>query len=239
MNKKAELHVEMIISFSIFIVFVIFIFIILNPFKQNDYNPTINKIVLDSIAENISIDVLTTSIKVTASPVDCFNIEDKFFPDPGMNLLVRSGSTEIGSRYNLPPASSLDIKVSSLTDQYYDIYFSSEFKPSASPPSPSCSPLASGTYNLGQTKLISFSSESQITKLESECVSHYGDLRNEFKLPSSRNFGFVVREGSGTKIAECSQNIPKNVDIYSSDKLIRIIYANGDIKTATLQVTVW
>ena len=239
----------MIISFAIFVIFVVLIFIILNPFKQNDYNPTINGIVSDAIEKNITINVLTTSIKVKGNvenlnpPETCFSIGDSFFPESGMKVIAKSGGVKFGAKYvKTGDDKRIYIGDTEIRDVFYDIYFSTEFDDSSLS---GCKELnydgtANSEYQIGQTKPINFASNKSIYELNKMCNgAGYEKLKENFAIPASRNFGFLVKDSSGVEIARCEKTITKNVDVYSSDRLIRVINTEGNINSATLQVVVW
>jgi len=147
-TKKAQGHIEVIISFVIFLGFLVFLVIIFEPFKSPT-NPGIVDSVLVNLDKKVGVSVKTISINLNAPPIRCIR-----FDNP--NLTADSGCTPTTIIVKDKDEKVLDSKldnsmffVNTNNQKFFTIYCGSSLE--AIPPLPliGCTELTNVNYSLG------------------------------------------------------------------------------------------
>jgi len=209
-GKQAQGHVEMILSFVLFVSVIMFIFIFINPFaKTEGQDFSVDKI-QRIILEEITIDVGKVSVIVD----------------------------EDGGCYNLPildertPLEVLDTK----NQRKYTIYFSDLFEDYTPNEDDSC---VFGSYRLGiysQERIISY---QKIEELKIEYESDYNDLKESLSMPADFAFNLKNIEGTQVPELSVSRNVPAGVERISKEFPVRIIDNSGNVLELILNIRSW
>ena len=164
-SKKALGHVEVVVSFIIFIGFVTFLFVIFNPFKQsNGANAAEN--VFNALEQNLTANISSVSMSfnqttlgvILVSQHTCFSVSfGNVLSDMGCaanNILVKDKSGGIREFSLSSGTLSISIPVSSSPSQFdnmrfYTISCSDEIVSQLSPLGSNCYSLSSSDYALG------------------------------------------------------------------------------------------
>ena len=211
-NKTSQSHVEIIMSMVLFIGFLIFVFLFLNPAFKTKKDLTIDK-VQEKITDKISSNIGKLSV-ITASVNDCYSLE-KVEKDYGNNF------TEVQDLEN---------------PRRYTIYYADFFKESIIG-NISCSNLPSN-FNFGdyvEEKVVVY---EKIIGLKELYENDYNSLKNQLEI---NDFSFEVFDINRNKISDLSINpkLPENVDIVSKDILIRVVDSNANFKILILNLKTW
>jgi len=229
-TKQGFSHIEVVLSFVIFLGFLIFLFAIFNPFKINSKSDVYIDITERAIMDNISakVDFFTMKLKEDAS--GCF------YFTYGLNL---SNIVVKDNSYSRTDASSIlidnkkQIKIDGAGNFFY-IYSSDEFEESVV--SGSCEELTGDEYNIGLFRSYEMVSFSKLNSLAENYNSDYLNLKKGMGL--TKDFSFNVRESSGNITLTTNKKTPKT-EVFARDKPIQLVYQNGSFKYAILNIKTW
>ena len=203
-NKRADSNLEMIISFSIFLIFLLFIFTFLNPVKK----PDISNVLLDIIeeqAKNYTLSLLEIPVMIYTTPSGCFNIECPFnlsyiedqekrryyiFVEDDKQNDKNFGFTGSGNLLNIT------IDSSGSASNLYTLYFSDSVfdnVPGSEPQASGC--ISPGLYNFSTPRLNKLYSYNKLRDLNTSYYSSggYDNLKKLFNFPESSDFAIFVR----------------------------------------------
>jgi hypothetical protein len=226
-EEKRGSHVEVIISFIIFVTFVVFLLSILIPAvttnkdKENTFTGVEIK-VINKVSSNI------TSITVNLdNGDDCLDIANIIGDLGEDNIVVKDYSGNTVEAY--ADGDSLQINPSSAEDTFFKIYYSKEFDNLAT--GSGCSDI---DYTLGLTKTEKYVFEKKVLDLIN---TNHEDLEAEFKIPESIDFGYGIVLSNGTILETKNQNVSTNV--YIKDTPVEYVDTEGNIQEGYIRTKVW
>lgn len=232
-NKKGS-HVGVVLSFTLFVGFLVFSYVLIGPtlIKKDDLSENIKVLEREAkkeITERVEAYWVYTEsagcVSVTAPNTISQSTHDIFAIDGGGDAL----GAEIDGSNNKVQAESTDIN-----GGLVKIYVSANGTLNT--------PTPPGGSNCPNTKIIGNLTEERIfekkilTLIERiEDIAEYQSLKNTFGL--GRDFQIMFRYSNGTIIG--SQTTSANVDIYSEEIFINYLSANAEEKTGALMLRVW
>ncbi|MEK6830803.1 MAG: hypothetical protein AABX77_02140 [Nanoarchaeota archaeon] len=225
-RKKSTLaqgHIEIILSMTLFVGFLIFLFIFLNPaFKTKEELPIKN--VQDKLIENMSSQIGKLSV-ITAVDNGCYNLDD-VNDNYGTNF-IEIHDEENTRRYTI----------------YYGDFFDSSLIGTITCLNNPGSQGTQTTPNSQDFSLGAYTEESivvyeKIQVLKSEYENDYSRLKESLNV---RDFAFSIKKLDMEIINELSveKDIPIGVDVASKDIPIRVINSRGYINEYILNLRVW
>ncbi len=247
-------HIEVILSFLIFMGFLIFGLYFFSPFESTRLVDASLDYAFLELIKNSSVEFEKYSVRLAEETYNHFNENIEITLqniDIDRNLRAESSLGEvISSRRELDNSKikiQLDSKlynVDSSNQGLVILKFSEDFKAYASPAELDPSAFTQGTLNLyevGAINKINIISEqrfSEILSLYKKTDQSYSDLKKYFNLPSRVNFGFSLLFDSGKKIE--SDKIPPNgVEVFSRSKKVEVLESSGTVSFAELIVRIW
>lgn len=243
MVKRGMSHIEVILSFFIFIGVVMFALYFFNPAQSSRVVDSSLSYALSELKRNASVEIESFSVilNLTTESDDVAEIELKGAANEADSKKVRVES--IGSAAaNSEEIAGEKIRFSIIPEFYSGesgkaiVKFSEDFELSAPPAGGSY--VQRGAYRIiseGKKKILS---EKRILLVNKTYYERYNDLRREFNLPGRTSFGFLAEFGSGEKI-ECKKDIPRGVEVFSNKERIEVLRLNGRTEFADLTVMVW
>lgn len=210
-NKQGQAHIEIMLSFVIFIGFLVFILIFLNPFAKTESADLISSIE-KSILNNVSVDI------------------------GKMSVIGGSGNND----YTIPLSyNNINFveKIETLTGtnpQKCTLYFSDEIFTGKNK---NCQFIGTPQFGVYSTeKMIVY---ERIGLLKTNYDTNYAGLKNSLGITD--DFVFNVEGLDGVKIAELSvtKNIPSGIEVQAKNIPIRTINNSGDIQELMLNIRVW
>ncbi len=213
-NKIAGSHVEMVLSLVLFVSFLFFVFIIINPLSKTKQNIIFGseQLLIDSLSSEIGkLSIILNSIN------DCYDLSN-------VNQIYGDNFVEISDPIN----------PGKLTIYYGDI-----FDPSIM--GQSCSYNLSHKFSFGGYQKENFIVYGKILALKNDYESNYELTRESLGI---RDFAFSFKKLDGTKIDELSidssyEKIPGNVDVYSNEILVRVVDNQANIQELVLNIKFW
>jgi hypothetical protein len=209
MKKKGQGHIEVMLSFTIFAGFLLFIFMFLNPFGKGKSDQTIIKI-QESIINEISEDVGKLNVFVNNTN-DCYD-ESK--------ILIYGGKFKENQDFNNP--------------RKYTFYFNDIFGSGAIP---SCSAQPGRNYSIGvysKEKIIIY---EKIQTLKTNYTSNYENLKTSLGILNE--FMFELKKTDGSIEISVNKDIPAGIEVESNNIPIRVINSDGIISEYVLNIKVW
>jgi hypothetical protein len=233
MNKKGASHVEVIVSFIIFIGFIGAMFYFFNPsssskladssadyaFREINNNA---KTTLDSVSVKINKNFIPSgqsviSIKITGLDANKNAIAKDYY---GNRLNVgRQGDT-----FYLGWVNS-DFAVIELNEEFPDGGTGSVG-------------LNESYYEIASSESRELLSENKIIAIKERYVSDYSKLRDDFNLPNRINWAFSLTFSSGQNIT-ADVGEPQNAEVISNKKSVEVLRTDGKTEFADLQIKVW
>ncbi|MBI2047426.1 hypothetical protein HYT26_04680 [Candidatus Pacearchaeota archaeon] len=237
-GKRGAAHIEMILSFVLFISFLIFVFAFINPAKRIEPSKALLEIVNYEIDKNSSIDITTISIKLNHTPAAlCFKIN---LLELGILGIIGSNKTIVKDADDSRVMSgksgdNLDIETSG---DFYRIFASESFDNILYSLS-DCINFPKENITIGQTSAKKAISFSRLAAFNSSYAQDYNAARQSIKFPAGNDFGFVLKDNSKNAIINALKNKPNTAVVISKEEPINLVYDNGTIITAVLNTQVW
>jgi len=183
-EKNAQSHIEMILSFVIFIGFLLTIFIFINPIRQNTVTTSVIDSVQEKIFANVSMPYATISLVINPPiPSGCFNISNNLRLSE--NIVVRD-STNTRTPASLSSGPGGTISIRSTGDSFYRIYSSSNFDSALV--SDGCVELPTTNYSFGVLDVGKDIFYDNLVELNNLYMTDYENLKLALAIPSDFEF---------------------------------------------------
>lgn len=239
-RKKGISHVEMILSFVIFIGFLIFIMAIFRPFsigKKESYINSIEKGILEHVSVNVTL--ATIMVSNVPSGSTCFSFGSE------LNPVIVKNKDGIFVKANSDRTTNI-IKIQGGNNFYYILSSEKFIEDGFSlPPGTTCADIDITSYSLGLTREYKMLSYQKIDEMENKYLSDYKGLARELGIPASRAFSFSVRDSNEVVIFNSGEPKGKFM-VTAKDIGVQIIHENanygiqaGNIIFAKLNIRVW
>lgn len=229
-EKKGTSHIEIIISFIIFVSFVIFMMIIFNPFKAISVNTSILNVAELKIVNYASSNLTLSSMILNSSFNSNVNCIYASFPLSN-ELVVKDENGEI---VNASRATD-NIYLKYAGERVYRIYSSEELEEKNFDTS-GCYELDESNYTIGITRNYKRISYSNLAKLNEDYNNNYEQLKQTLNLKN--DFTFIVRDNS-IVLFEGRRYKPRGINLIAKDIPIEILDKNATLKQAILNLLVW
>ena len=237
MNKKAT-HVGAVLSFVIFVTFLVFLYSIVEPKIriQKDKESFLDYLrieLLERVSANLTS--ITVSAEETAS---CIKLND-FIEDAEIDshIIVKNAEGEI---LNAEISSdSKDLLIES-SDDFFKIFNSEDFDGLPEESIIPCTELENGEgYFINLIITAEYVFETKVIGLieEYETEGGYEALRDELKIPSGSDFGFGFAYSNGTAIGTEEKEVP--INIYVREIPIQYVDKEANVLLGTINIRVW
>lgn len=210
-QKLSQGHVEIIISFTLFIGFLILIFILINPFSQKTSTESSAIDNLEAIIlKNISSNVAKLTI-ITKYDDQCYNLSVTSYP--GKFIEVKENK------------------------RLYSLYFHDRIQTTYSPNNNIyCKPENYSYGSYSHEKIIVYEKAQELTNAYNK---NYEDLKKS--LGVSPDFVFKFRDEIGTEVSEISvsKKMPSFTQRTSKEYPVIIIDKNALVKELNFNLLTW
>jgi hypothetical protein len=228
-RDKRGSHVEVMLSFIIFVTFVLFLLSILMPSvgTQKDKVKIFQGIEI-AIINKVSSNITSITVNIGDINENCVNL-DNFMLDAGIgsNIIVKDPlGTTVSSDIN---ADSLQITRASTGDKFFRVYYSPEFESLNS--GTACSLI---NYSIGLTKTSQYVFERKFLEMMNE---NHETLGNEINVPDGIGFGYGIVLANGTTIETQEMDIAANV--YVKDTPVEYVDLDGNILEGYIKTKIW
>jgi hypothetical protein len=244
MGKRGIGHLEVILSFVIFIAAVGFALYLFNPTHTSKLVDSSLSYTLDEIKNNISSEVSAYSVKIN-NVGGAINNPNSFI---AVNLSKITGNVIVTNLAGQVLPSKSQIIGGDLIVQFNNsaniwpeeslvkVFVSENYL--AYSPIPSANvEVNNDFYNLASVSKKRVFLENAALELNKSYWSNYSKLKEEFKI-SGAEFGFNLVFLNGLKI-DSSKAVPRGFEVFSDNEKIEVLRNNNLIETAELVVRVW
>jgi hypothetical protein len=247
MNKKGS-HIDVIISFIIFISFIVFSYVILQPTLTTQEGKTSLASSLDkSLVDNLSggnLTVISFGVKQNIQR-NCIQLTG-FLNNANISrntIVLRNSTGAIFPVYNSSSDLYVDISSNQQLNYFFDVYYSPNFNLIPSGTLSNCNVLSQGSssnsYAIGQIFSSSqYIFDFNILKLINSYNSNYIALKNWFNISGADNFGFNFTYQNQTIIGTNSR-VPPFSSTYAEGFPILYVTGNNSLQSGLLTIRVW
>lgn len=237
MQKRGVSHIEVILSFVLFITAVAFIIAVFNPVSSGTDNSGQLSQAITILQKNVSVKLVEIALKLNISTnnitflVQNFNFED----------VNASAVDYLGNRLKTYNMNSLDVCIESNSvgpiPSFVYIRASRDILLNTSN-SDACSTINETYYEISSINERQVVSELKLIDINKTYYSGYSDFKNNLGLNSIQNFNFEVDFPDGY-VVEGNRTITPHSEVKSVTKQIEIVRKNGEIQFANLIVKIW
>jgi hypothetical protein len=228
-TRKSQGHIEMIVSFFLFITSLIIIFYLLNPVMQTSTKTPDTSRISGILVKNLSYEYGKLVIILKDSGDNyAYTLSD---------YIDTNGPIKYYEKEETPTK--------------YIVYFSELFEteplPGFNSPKHNCKYDGSGNliadtceFSKGSYSIESFVVYEEIKKIKEQYDSNYKKLKRELGI--NRDFSFSVKNPNGIDLPEISispKKVPAGRERGSFDIPIRVINKSADIKELIINVKTW
>jgi len=229
-NKRAISHIEIVLSFVIFAGFLVFLLAIFNPFQVVDNNTNsidkLERVITNYLSTDLSLVSFNTS---KHDDKTCFEVEENY---DFSNVIVKNQAKDVikATKHE----NKIDVEYSGT---FYTIYSNPDFSENSLLTN-DCKTidLTKGEGIFGILRTVKASSYTNLTKFNQTYYNNYGSLKSSLQI--SKDFSFSVRDSSSNTLMKGERKTMSN-RIASRDIPIELVYSNGDIKLAILNIKTW
>lgn len=233
-GKEGSSHLEMVLAFSLFIVFTIWLLYSLRPPEE----ATVSNIILDELVDSFKNYTSTELITLVVKP-DSTNCTNFSLPGLEGNSFVRDFNGEqyrslIGG-WTLVSTGILNssfsggiLIINSTTVEPIQVFISKEFVAGTATCANASAPLIGG---INRKQVIS---STNFSAFKNEYDVNYSDLKTKLHIPSDVEFAV-----NATGFVEAEKEHPKGVDVKSKVAILDVIFPNGDVKKMEVYFKIW
>jgi len=252
MNKRGMSHIEVILSFVIFLGFLIFLFAIFMPFKTSNGSDVYLDIASREIKNNISAQVNFFTLRLNEQSTGCFyfdynasltkvNVQNEnYIKIDAMNREL--SQQEISAAAAAAAAGGKSIKpdtekrvIISGEGKFFYIYSYEEFNESDIDEQ-TCKQLEKEDYVVGLFRSHNMVSFKKLEAFRDSYNLDYESVKKEIGI--TQDFKFSVRDTLNKDILNITKKVPKT-KVFARDEPIQIVYTNGSFKYAILNIQLW
>ncbi len=231
---------EIIISFAIFFIFIILLFLVIRPSKFQSEKVSLVKHLESELSPYLSTSLIVTSIvNKTGTSGTCFSIPN--LPETkGLKVVVKDKDKK---SVNAFVSSDSKLFVSQPAG-FFNIYYNErldEANFTISPPG--CQNLTLADYQLGLINNLTFVSLNKTSQLAHDLgePAVYNSIKTKFGVPANSDFGFFLRDAANEKIVytENKEKLGSSVEVYAEEFPISYIDDKANLNQGWINIQVW
>jgi hypothetical protein len=245
-NKRAS-HVGMIISFVIFVTFIVFLYGVMKPTINTgqDKKDLIGYIEMQ-IIKDASASLTTASVNLDDKNEDnsCvylsgfFTLIQDYIPSAKIFVKNEENSDQFAGEYSSVGSSNLAIKRTT-NNKFFKVYYSLEFL-EKSIITDNCKKIEEDGYNVGSITIDKYVFLKKITNLKTtyESLGGYEQLKNDLNIPPGSEFEFTFKPAVGYPIS-VDNGLKEPNDIYVEETPIQYVDESANIQSGFIRITGW
>ena len=239
LNEKSGSHVGIVISFIMFISFIFFFYIVIQPTITSESKRNLFDYLKGQATYLFSADIMEVSVIVSLpSPPSCVKLPDFFNKiEMGERFIVKNYSERVTSEKNIN-----DLSMDRDGNLFFRIYGSEEFDIGTGTIS-GCQSLIEGSeYTIGLVKKDTGIFETKIIEFIENYSANYDGAKKELKIPAENDFGFDFVYANGTTISAQNEKIQhptSNVNIYVDETPIQYISKDATREAGIFRIKIW
>jgi len=246
--KKRGSHVGMILSFVIFITFIVFLYGVMKPTLNTgqDKKSLIGYIETQMI-KNVTSNLTTISVQITENKnpnSDCIYLNDFFSTVttyvPSPLIIVKNETGNIQEVYHEYPNSigSLVVNRKIKNNIFFKVYYSSQFNGLSKTTIP-CQKVNTNDYTIGSITLDKYIFEKMVLKFNQSYTDDYEQLKNDLKIPPGSEFEFIFKKADGGLIEPNNDERIKPDQVYVEETPIQYMDNQANVQSGFISIKVW
>lgn len=242
-NNKKGSHVGIVVSFVIFVTFLVFLYTIIQPVtvreRSKDY--VLEYLTLNLIG-NSTGNMTTMIIDVTESTgnQDCLNMQDfPEVPESERNNLLIKNSSDFIFPYEYRGNEDVWIQTGTNFIGILKVYFGSDLEKSPLSTATGCNPRA---YTVGYVKTFSEIFETKMVEMNETYYADYEGLKAYLGIPPGTEFNFYIYDSQRSEppvISAENQEPPTDRSVFVEETPIQYSDENGNKLFGFLVVKIW
>ena len=247
-NRRGS-HIDVVISFVIFIIFLGFLYSIISPAKVQENKEAILNQLENEIKDKLSANLTSTPITLTGTR-DCFKINYTINPE-GLNVIVKNETNDLvkfGYEDNSQGPITKYLKIDGTPKmKFFKIYYSEEEFKGLDLTTSSCT-FAPSTYDLevpddnppikqvGLIRTEKYIFETKVERAFKDADS-YKEVKESLNVPYGSEFSFNFTFNDGTSVAWENKKVSTNT--YAREVPVQYINQEANITLGYLNIKVW
>lgn len=242
MNKKGINYIELVISFALFVGFVIALFVYLNPVRQ----PNLTEVVIDSVQNNFeeNVTIMLTEIPFKVTTPGCITNDTASLLSTNFGDDYSKGKMFVEDDFgNLVPSFDIDIVSGALvmqtsSAQIYRIFYSNDTYFNIIKSSCGTTPTEV-IINVSTARSSFILSFEKLKKINESYYTEYDELKKRFDVPALGDFAIKIYNGTDV-FFDMARNIPKGLNVQAREFPISILDENTAKRIkAFVNIRVW
>ncbi|MEK6898333.1 MAG: hypothetical protein AABX28_03175 [Nanoarchaeota archaeon] len=255
-NRKRGTHVGVVLSFVIFVTFLIFIYSILGTkiqnqtSKQNVLDNLRTKLLIENFLSSSSVEILTINLipGTHGAAKDCIqfnivstNLEDIINENTKDHLKIKNESGETLDYLFLGSQNNIRISpVNSEQNAVLKIYYSQKITSNEESSISGCKNIDNDRIIRGEIREETWIFESGITSLIDRYEADCGEsLKTEFGVSEGSNFWFSFELADETIIQPACREIPNTLNVYAARVPVVYLDENANTLSGFINLIVW
>ena len=235
-RKKGATHVEMIISFVIFLSFLIFILVAFSPLKIFSKSSTNLDITKEIILESVSVNLSTFSLKINSTTYSditegCVNADFDSSLVQGKWIMKEQGGEIVSATIEN------DNLYFDKSGMFYKLHSSEELQERAAGTS-GCYNLDKENYTLGVERTYNKISLIKLNQFFIDYNSDYEQIRDNLSLRNDFNV-FILNSSGVVEHFKAEVNKPEGVEVQAVNIPIEILDENLTLNPYIMNIQVW
>jgi len=225
MKNKRGSHVGIILSFVIFITFVVFVYSILQPGLKVEKEKEaaleyLKTNLLNAFKDNLIVVTVSAPAEISPPPI-CIRLNTNNFV--GSKFIAKKQDDSIISAGDKVNPLNLNLDT-------FKVYFSNSINPTALG-------FLGDSCTLLEPNRVDINEEIFETKIK-DSITDQNTFKQRFNLPEGNDFGFSFTDKEGAVI-NTIDNTPQGINIYTEEILIKYIDIEANAKYGSIVIRVW
>lgn len=231
MTTKKGSHVGIVLSFVIFVTFVMFFYIMIRPSLAAENKSSVLNTLKENIIEMASSELTSASVIAEEMLGNCIRLNNFFQTGIGEKVVAKSDEGETLELRRHP--SSNHLQVINEGNLFFRIYESEEFD-QIEQGSPWCD---ESDYEFGLIKNTTEIFETKILDIIDRHEDDYEGLKQDLAIPTGNEFGLNFTYANGTSVS--TTDSATKINIFSGEFPVKYITKDAAIEMGILRIKIW
>lgn len=223
-NKIGAGHLEMVIAFTLFFLFVVFLLIYIRPYNNKGLEESIFLGIRDSFVEDVQTNFTKIFLKAESIEGGCFAVDLSRFPIEGNSIAIKGLESNINSGLN-----GNILSVDATDDNFY-ILLSKDFDDDEFV---CMEEGAAALISFGSVENRKIISEKSLLTFKKRYEEDYESLKKELGVPVSIDFSINAEDFILEK------NVPMDVAVFARAYVEEVLKTNGTIINKEFILKLW
>lgn len=240
--KKRGTHVGVVISFVIFVTFLVFLYAIIQPaIKTRANEQNLLNYLEDDLISLVSADMITVSVVIDGTISDSCLKLNSLITRTGVdtNIIVKNDSGYTFNSNLIGDTGNFGLLINRIGETtFFKIRVAEEFTPLTPDSGSGCIDLnENNEYTIGSIRTDKYIFESKIKGLIESYGGDYGGTKKALNVSAQNEFGFGFTYSNGTTIK--TPEVDVSTVIYAGEVPIQYIDEDANVESGRLNIKLW